>query len=176
MFFPMYRLWLSLLFIGCCLVVFYYLQADIVPAPLETSVPDSRRMGSPDGFLSNLPLQQENVQLRLEKLQNDLNSDFYQTIIRNNLFAPLGTELNFTPKPSAALTLVATFVSENLWRSTAVIKNEATGKHHILGIGGVLGDFTLMKIESKQVTLDHHGKRPVILHLPETVFLNVKRR
>ena len=108
--------------------------------------------------------------------ENDINTDFYQTIIDNNLFAPLGTVLNPTPKPGANLALVATFVSENIWRSTAVIKNETTGRHQILGIGAVLGDFTVMKIQPKQIKLDHHGKPPVVLHLPEPVFLNAKRR
>lgn len=53
MFFRMYRLWLSLLLIGCCLVGFYYLQAEMGSAPSKASVSDSRRMGSPDGFLAN---------------------------------------------------------------------------------------------------------------------------
>ena len=33
-----------------------------------------------------------------------------------------------------------------------------------------------MKIESKQVTLDPHGKKPVVLRLPSNVLLNPKRR
>ena len=33
----------------------------------------------------------------------------------------------------------------------------------------LLGDFTVMKIQPKQVTLDHHGNPPVVLHLPEPV-------
>lgn len=120
-------------------------------------------------------LSAENARHR-SRFENDINTDFYQTIIKNNLFAPLGTELNPKPVPGAHLTLVATFVSKDWQRSTAVIKHSATGHHHVLGIGGVIGDFTVMKIQGKQVEPDHHGKRPVVLHLPENVFLNVKRR
>ena len=168
MFSRAYPVWLFLLLTGYCLVGFYYQQTETNFPPMERVVSVAEEAVS-TGRVVNLSAENPRHQPLLE---NDINSDFYQTIIDNNLFAPLGTELNFTPKPGAALTLEATFVSENLWRSTAVIKNEATGKHHILGIGGVLGDFTVMKIQPKQVTLDHHGNPPVVLHLPETVFLN----
>ena len=47
-----------------------------------------------------------------------------------------------------------------------------TGAPTDYSIGGVLGDFTVMKIQPKQVTLDHHGNPPVVLHLPEPVLLN----
>ena len=63
-------------------------------------------------------------------------------------------------------------VLEDVWRSRALLKNETTGMQQVLGIGDVLGDFTVMKIQPKQVTLDHHGNPPVVLHLPEPVFLN----
>ena len=172
MFFRTYRLWLSLLLISCCLVGFYYLQADTGSAPSETSVSDSRRLGSPDGILPHSPLRQGNAPPLSEKFHNDLNSDFYQTIIKNNLFAPLGTDLHGKFVPGANLRVVGTFVTTDPLRSRAVLKNETTGEHHVLGIGGVLGDFTVMKIQPKQVTLDHHGKKPVVLHLPEPVFLN----
>ena len=67
-------------------------------------------------------------------------------------------------------------VSDDVWRSRAVLKNETTGEPHVLGIGNVLGDFTVMKIQPKQVTLDHYRNPPVVLHLPEPVLLNAKRR
>lgn len=108
--------------------------------------------------------------------RDEPNADFYQTIIKNNLFAPLGTDLNPTPVPGANMRLVATFVSEDALRSTALIQNETTGRHYMLSIGGVIGDFTLMRIQPKQVTLDHHGKKPVELHLPDPMFLNPNRR
>lgn len=91
----------------------------------------------------------------------------------NNLFAPLGTVLNAKPKPGATLSLVATFVLDNNdLRSTALIKNSATNRHHVVSIGSVIGDFTMMKIQAKQVTLDHHGNKPVVLELSVPVLLN----
>ena len=101
---------------------------------------------------------------------------FLETIIANNLFAPLGTVLNAESVPGADLTLVATSVSADPWQSTALLQNKTTHAYYRLGIGDVIADFTVMKIEPKQVTLDHHGQAPVVLRLPHAVFLNVKRR
>lgn len=80
---------------------------------------------------------------------NVRNDPFYRTIIDSNLFAPLGTVLNAKPKPGGNLTLMATFVSTDALRSTALIKNKVTGRHYRLAIGGVIEDFTVMKIQSK---------------------------
>lgn len=172
MFFRPYRLWLSLLLIGCCLVGFYYRQDKTNFPPMERVVSVLEEAVS-TGEMVNLSA--ENARHR-SLFENDINTDFYQTIIDNNLFAPLGTVLNPKPKPGADLSLVATFVFKDWQRSTAVIKHSATGHHYVLAIGGVIGDYTVMKIQPKQVELDHHGKRPVVLHLPEPVFLNPKRR
>ena len=146
MFSRTYRLWLSLLLIGCCLVGFYYRQVKTDLPPMEQVFSAAEETVSTREMVN---LSAENAKHR-SLFENDINTDFYQTIIDNNLFAPLGTVLNPTPKPGANLALVATFVSENIWRSTAVIKNETTGRHQILGIGDVFGDFTVMKIQPKQ--------------------------
>ncbi len=89
--------------------------------------------------------------------QEDLHSDFYQTIIRNNLFAPLGTDLHQKPAPGATLTLVGTFVSEDPTHSTALIKNETTNQQARFVIGEIFDDFQVVEIQPKQVTLDHNG-------------------
>ena len=102
---------------------------------------------------------------------DDLHRDFYQTIIRNNLFAPLGTDLHQKPAPGAILTLVGTFVSEDPTHSTAVIKNETTRQQARFVIGEIFDDFQVVEIQPKQVTLDHNGQS-VVLRLPSTVLLN----
>ena len=106
----------------------------------------------------------------------DLSSDFYQTIIRNNLFAPLGTVLNPKPVPGAHLKLIGTFVRKDAVHSTAIIKNETTGRQEMLSIGeGIAEDFQVVEIQPKQVTFDHNGTS-VVLRLPSTLLLNAKRR
>lgn len=105
----------------------------------------------------------------------DINSDFYQTIIRKNLFAPLGTDLHHTPAPGATLTLIGTFVSEDPTHSTALIKHETTGRQRVLVLGEIFDDFQVVEIQPKQVTLDHNG-HSIRLRLPENLLLNAKRR
>lgn len=150
---------LCLVLCACSVVGLYHLHAQ----------PQARRQAQ------ETDTEPHSIQSPSQPSQSDVTSDFYQTIIDNNLFAPLGTDLKPKPVPGANLSLVATFVSENALRSTAVIQNKATGRHAVLSIGGVIGDFTLMKIQPKQVTLDHHGKKPVVLRLPNFVFLNSQR-
>lgn len=110
-----------------------------------------------------------------EPWTDTVTADFYQTILDNNLFAPLGTVLNAKPKPGATLSLVATFCSQDDTHSMALIKDSATDRHHVLAIGGGIGVFTVRTIEKKRVTLNHHGNAAVVLHLPESMFLNTKR-
>ena len=105
----------------------------------------------------------------------DISSEFYQTIIKNNLFAPLGTVLNQKRVPGANLKLLGTFVSKDAVHSTAIIKNETTGRQEMLSIGGGLGDFQVVEIQCQQVTLDHLGSS-VVLRLPSGVLLNAQRR
>lgn len=106
---------------------------------------------------------------------DSMDRDFYQTIIRNNLFAPLGTDVNAEPEPGAHLSLVGTFVSEDPSASSVLVKDATTGRHHRLSVGEGVGDFHLLAIEAKQVRFYHHGTE-VKLVLPENLFLNPTRR
>ena len=154
--------------VGVCLMVCLGCVLGLYRLGAQTPTPASLRPQPTD------VTETQSVGHRSGTWQNEANSDFYQTIIDNNLFAPLGTDLHPKPVPGADLTLIATFVRPDALRSTVLINNGAT--HSVVSIGSVLGEFTVMKIQPKQVTLDHHGKRPVVLHLPETVFLNTQRR
>ncbi len=119
-------------------------------------------------------LSAENARHR-SRFENDINTDFYQTIIDNNLFAPLGTVLNPTPKPGANLTLLATFLREDPAVSTALIENRTTGRQHVLAVGESFGDFQLTEIAEKNVTLSHN-KEEIRLALSPIFFLNTQRR
>ncbi len=108
---------------------------------------------------------------------DSIDRDFYQTIIRNNLFAPLGTVLNAEPEPGAHLSLLGTFVSEDPSASSVLVKNALTGRHHLLSVGEGVGDFHVLAVEPKQVRFYHHGTE-VKVHLSESenLFLNTNRR
>ena len=106
---------------------------------------------------------------------DSIDRDFYQTIIRKNLFAPLGTVFSADPDPGGHLTLVGTFLAEDPSASSVLVKNATTGRHHLLSVGEGVGDFHVLAVEPKQVRLYHHGTE-VSLHLSDNVFLNAKRR
>ena len=105
----------------------------------------------------------------------DSEGEFYQTIIRNNLFAPLGTVLNPPPILGENLMLLATFLREAPAMSTALIKNRTTGRQHTIAVGESVGDFRLTEVQSKNVTLSHNGET-ARLALSPIFFLNSKRR
>ena len=166
-----YGVWLFLLLIGYCLVGFYYRQAETDYPPMERVVSVAEETVS-IGEVVNLSA--ENARHR-SLFENDINTDFYQTIIDNNLFAPLGTELNPKPVPGANLTLLATFLREAPATSTALIENRTTGRQHVIAVGESIGDFQLIEVQSKNVTLDHNGEQ-IRLALSPIFFLNAQRR
>ena len=147
---------LCLLLCVCSLFGLYRLQAapqETQPTPTEVSETqsDDVRFASPP--------------------QSDVRSDFTQTIIRNNLFAPLGTNLHSKARPGANLKLIGTFLRQDPTDSKVLIKNETTGCSHVLGLGDVLGGFSVSEIQPKQVVLENNGNT-VILRLPQDVLLN----
>ena len=146
-----------------CLFGIYRLQAQPQRSG-ELGVPTQER-----------PETTEDSETRGTLFSESIESDFYQTIIKNNLFAPLGTVLNQKRVPGANLKLLGTFVSKDAVHSTAIIKNETTGRQEMLSIGGGLGDFQVVEIQCQQVTLDHLGSS-VVLRLPSGVLLNAQRR
>lgn len=158
---------LSLVLCVCCLFGnLYRLQAQ----PPTTARPPTPPTPPPTAVAAP----QSNVRVASENA-TDIKSEFYQTILRNNLFAPLGTVLHAEPEPGRHLTLVGTFLSEDPSASSVLVKNTATGRHHLLSVGEGVGDFHVLAVEAKQVRFYHHGTE-VSLHLPRNVLLNAKRR
>lgn len=158
MFIRPFGLVLCLLLCVCGLFGLYRLQAQ--PQETQPTPTEITETKSDVGFASEAP--------------SDVHRDFTQTIISNNLFARLGTNLHDKPRPGANLTLVGTFVQENPAASKALIK-DATGRHRVLAIGEVLGAYQVLEIQPKHVRLDQNGNT-VILRLPQHVLLNATRR
>ncbi len=105
---------------------------------------------------------------------NDPDNFFYHVIIENNLFRPLGW------RPKKALfpyQLIGTIVyTGGKQKATAIIQETtAQKKIHFVHIGDILGDTTVLEIQSKKVTLDKSGEKlnlnitPQYLNLPHIV-------
>ena len=170
----------------CGLVIYFRQQSEPVSqGPLNTAAPVSagplasseRRGKAARASQASAVPAVGHLPSHPQPFADSIDSDFYQTIIRNNLFAPLGTVLNAEPEPGAHLSLLGTFVSEDPSASSVLVKNATTGRHHLLSVGEGVGEFHVLAVEPKQVRFYHHGTE-VSLHLSESenLFLNTNRR
>lgn len=102
----------------------------------------------------------------INALPHNLES-FYQFIIDNNLFRPLGWR---TPKKQPNWTLIGTAVSENIADSKAFILERSSNHMHIVKVGDVFGEALVKVIESKRVILNEAGKE-VLLYCGRLQFI-----
>ena len=85
---------------------------------------------------------------------------FYQTIIDNNIFRPLGWQ---PPRKQPDYTLIGTAASQNAADSKAFILERRSNRLYTVKIGDTLDDARVKEIQSKRVTLHEAGK-DIILH------------
>ena len=84
-----------------------------------------------------------------------LPPDYYQVIVTNNLFRPLGWT---KPKAPPAFELVATVMKSN-GSHKALIRNTLIRKVYYAAVGDELeAGVTVKKIESRSVTVNENGK------------------
>jgi len=81
--------------------------------------------------------------------------DFYQIIVSNNLFRPLGYR---KPKRSSSFELIATLIDRDTGKNKALIQNTQNGEIHYVELGEAFAGAKVKKIEPLKVTLFHDGK------------------
>ena len=86
-------------------------------------------------------------------LRSTTPPDFYQVIVTNNLFRPLGWT---PPKPPQAFELIATVMKSN-GRHKALLRNTGDRKVYYAVVGEVVGGAIVEKIEARRVTLNRDG-------------------
>lgn len=84
-------------------------------------------------------------------------SDFYQVIVTNNLFRPLGWR---KPKSNPAFELIATVIKPN-GKHKALIRNTKNRKLYYVTVGELAGEAIVEKIEAHRVTLNRNGESRV---------------
>lgn len=89
-------------------------------------------------------------------------TDFYRTIVQNNLFQPLGTQ---PAAKSAQYTLLGTTTPpDGRIGGTAYLQHTHSSDKTLISvtIGERLGDATVVDIQPKQVTLDAAGRQTTL--------------
>ena len=101
---------------------------------------------------------------RVHRTTSPLQSEFYRTIIDNNLFRPLGWT---PPRPIEPYRLIGTVLARDRNRPLqAIIETTAGNQTHIVTTGETLDTQTrVTEIQHKQVTLETNGQ-PRTLRLP----------
>lgn len=100
------------------------------------------------------------LQSRETSVQNSLaqfrETEFYRTIIDNNLFRPLGWR---PPRPRDPYRLLGTLIPKDEdTQPQAILQATVGDTTHTVCIGATLGEYTLTDIQSKQVTLEKGGQ------------------
>ncbi len=83
------------------------------------------------------------------------NSDYYQVIIDNSLFRPLGWK---PPNEEPEYTLLGTVIDSIGDNSQAFVVEKRTDQFYILTVGEKIGDAVVEEIEEKQITLYKNGE------------------
>lgn len=95
------------------------------------------------------------------ELKHFQNSDFYRTIIDNNLFRPLGWT---PPRPQEPYRLLGTIIpTDAKIPSRAIIQNTVGNQTHIVTIGDTLEiDTTVKNIQPKRVIVEKAGQQRIL--------------
>ena len=96
-----------------------------------------------------------------------VGGDFYQVIITNNLFRPLGYR---KPRPPPPYQLIATVTNHEHGNSRALLRRNKDGRMYYVGLGEEFGGAKVERIEPRSVTLLIDGQS-MKFHLPRGVLL-----
>ena len=148
-----------IVFISICVlffVIFGFLGTRRVQTGILTQTKNETRTEtilpvSPRVFRKPLSPQQAN-------LPDFQQSDFYRTIIGNNLFRPLGWR---PPRPKEPYRLLGTIIpKDGKSPPQAILQTTAGNKIYTVTRGDTLGtDTTITNIHVKQITLEKDGKQ-----------------
>ncbi len=100
------------------------------------------------------------------------NAAFYEVIIDNNLFRPLGWR---PPNNEPAYSVVGTAVDVDGVIAQATLLEKRSNRYHFVTIGDQLGDMTVKEIQARQVILEKGGK-PITLKTNALEFLTTSPR
>lgn len=86
---------------------------------------------------------------------NQPSADFYQPIVENNLFRPLGWR---KPDDEPEFTLIGTLIESNNQRAKAFLKERRSNQYYPVSVGEKVGDAVVESIKPNEVSLGKDGK------------------
>ena len=112
------------------------------------------------------PSQNKNMEGKTDSIPGTPDA-YYQIIIDNNLFRPLGWKPE-EPKPKYML--IGTVLAKNTTKNTkALIVERQSGKLHIVKVNDWIGELMVKKIEAKKVILQE-GEQEITLQIKPALF------
>ncbi|MDE0297399.1 MAG: hypothetical protein OXN17_02055 [Candidatus Poribacteria bacterium] len=87
---------------------------------------------------------------------NQSSDDYYQPIVENNLFRPLGWR---KPDNEAEYVLIGTLIESNNQRAKAFLIERRSDQFYPVSVGEKVGDATVESIKPNEVSLDKYGKK-----------------
>ena len=106
-------------------------------------------------------------QKKVVRTNNNTPNEFYQLIVDNNIFRPLGWR---PPQKTPQYTLIGTTIASDGRNATAFILERRSNQFHTVKVGETFGDVSVKEILSKKVTLQEEGKE-IVLHCGRLQFL-----
>ena len=116
------------------------------------------------------PVEVHSVKSNLKKAvltKSKTPNEFYQLIINNNIFRPLGWR---PPQKTPQYTLIGTTVLSDSSNTKAFILERRSNQFHTVKVGETLGNVSVKEILSKKVTLQEKGK-DIVLYCGKLQFL-----
>lgn len=110
---------------------------------------------------------------KFDKKGSDGLDDYYQVIVTNNLFRPLGWK---EKKSGPSYTLLGTVIARNRGDSKALILDKNTKQTYYVAVGEKIGNAAVEKIASKKVVLRQQNGGSELKLGPLTFLKGVPRR
>ena len=106
-------------------------------------------------------------QERSENTSTNENEDYYNVIVNNNIFRPLGWR---PPNKEPEYSFIAAVVYEDESKSEGCVLETRSNRFFIAGIGDKIGDAVVTGIKKKEILLDKNGEK-ITLKLGNQQFL-----
>ena len=90
-----------------------------------------------------------------QKQLNQPSADFYQPIVENNLFRPLGWR---KPDDESEFTLIGTLIESDNQRAKAFLIERRSNRYYPVSVGEKVGDAIVESIKPNEVSLSENGK------------------